>query len=69
MVHFHAKLPNLGMHILEGLGMENVGIFYCYIFRIFTDIWHILWSIGTFCGQLVHFVVNWYIFERFVKLH
>jgi hypothetical protein len=25
---FHTKITNLGIHILEGLGMENVGIFY-----------------------------------------
>jgi hypothetical protein len=28
-------------------------------------IWYILWSFGTFCGHLVHFVVIWYILWSF----
>jgi hypothetical protein len=32
-------------------------------------IWYILWSFGTFCGHLVHFVVTWYIFSHFGILY
>jgi hypothetical protein len=41
---------------LEGLAMENVGIFY--------DHWSILWQLEIFYGHLVYFVVIWYIFPR-----
>jgi hypothetical protein len=42
-------------YILEGLRIENVGIFF--------HIWHIL---PLFYARLVHFVVNWYIFDRWL---
>jgi hypothetical protein len=29
--------------------------------RYFSAYWYILWPIGIFCGQLVYFVVIWYI--------
>jgi hypothetical protein len=31
--------------------------------------WYILWSLCVFYGNLVHFVVNWYIFPRFGMLY
>jgi hypothetical protein len=45
-------------YILEGLGMENVGIFYDYL-EYLTAIWYILWQFCTVCGHLVQFVVIW----------
>jgi hypothetical protein len=32
-------------------------------------IWYILWLFGIFYGHLVYFMVIWYIFPRFGKLH
>jgi hypothetical protein len=46
--------------ILEGLGMENVGMF--------VTIWNILRPFGIICGSLVYFVVIWYIFHVLVCL-
>jgi hypothetical protein len=42
---------------LEGLALENLGIFYGHLVY-FTAIGNILW-------HLVYFVVIWYIFPRF----
>jgi hypothetical protein len=53
MVQFHTQNPNFGK-ILEGLGMENVCIFYGHL-EYFMTILFILWSFGIFCGNLVHF--------------
>jgi hypothetical protein len=44
--------------ILEGLGMENLGIFYVHSeylrpFGIFLRVWNISWSIGIFFIVLV----------------
>jgi cyanate permease len=39
-------------YILEGLGKENVGIFYDLL-EYFTAIWCILWPLGTVCCHLV----------------
>jgi hypothetical protein len=39
---------------LEGLAMDNVCIFYGH-FVYFTAKWDILWSFGSFSGQLVYF--------------
>jgi hypothetical protein len=50
--------------ILEGLGMENVAIFFGQL-EYFTAVRHILKPFGTFCGHLVHFVVIWYILWSF----
>jgi hypothetical protein len=61
MVYFCTKNPNLGIHILESFGMENVGIFYCYLVD-FTVIRYILFP-------FVHFVVNWYSFDSFGMLY
>jgi hypothetical protein len=41
---FSNKKSHFG-YILEGLGMENVGIF--------ITIWNILWPFGKFYGSLV----------------
>jgi hypothetical protein len=43
--------------ILEGLRMENAGIFYGHL-EYFTIIWYLLWPLGNV-------VVIWYIFPRF----
>jgi hypothetical protein len=45
-------------YILEGLAMEDVGIF--------LAIWSILRQFGLFYGNLVYFVVIWYIFTVLV---
>jgi hypothetical protein len=38
---------------LEGLAIEDAGI--CYgQFVFFMAKWYIVWTIGTFCGHLVH---------------
>jgi hypothetical protein len=42
-------------YILEGLAMEDVGIFYGHLVY-FT-------AIGVFCGHLIYFIVIWYIFR------
>jgi hypothetical protein len=39
-----------------GLGMENLGTFYCH-FGTFKSIWHILWQFGTFFPL-------WYVTKR-----
>jgi hypothetical protein len=64
-------------YIFEGLGMENVGIFYdnSTILRpfailhshlvYFVLIWYILYSFGIFCTHLVYFVLIWYILYSF----
>jgi hypothetical protein len=43
---------------LEGLAIEDVGIFYGYLVH--------LRAFGIFYGHLVHFVVIWYIFPVLV---
>jgi hypothetical protein len=48
MVNFQTK------KILEGLAMEEVGIFYGHLLS-FTAIWDNLWSFGKFYGYLVYF--------------
>jgi hypothetical protein len=50
--------------ILEGLAMENLSKFFDHLVCI-TAIGNILWPFGIFCGNLVYFVVIWYIFPRF----
>jgi hypothetical protein len=37
-------------YILEGLRMENAGIFYGHL-GYFTVIWHILWPFGNVLGS------------------
>jgi hypothetical protein len=55
VVYSHTKITKW---ILDGLGMEKVGIFYCYLVP-FTTIWYILWPFGIF----------WYIFYCFGMLY
>jgi hypothetical protein len=62
MVYFQAKIPKFG-YILEGLAMEDVGIFYGQ-FVYFTDKWYILWPSGSFFGQLVYCFPFWYVVLR-----
>jgi hypothetical protein len=64
MVSFQTKKSQFGK-ILEGLAMENLGIFYDHLVYL-TAIKNILWPFGTFCGHLVHFVAIWYIFPILV---
>jgi hypothetical protein len=47
--------------ILEGLAMEDVGIFYGHLVY-FMAIWSILWPSGSILRLLVYFMVIWYIF-------
>jgi hypothetical protein len=64
-MYFHAKKSNLGIfrrYILEGLGLENVGIFYGHLEYI-IDVWNILWHFGIFCGRL------WYTFSCYGTLY
>jgi hypothetical protein len=49
MVCFQTKNPNL-----EGLGMENIVIFYDHL-EYFTAIWY-KWPFGIVCGHLVYFL-------------
>jgi hypothetical protein len=57
MVYFQTKNPNLGT-FLEGLRNENVGKFY-------IAFWNVGQPLGISYGNLVHLVVNWYIFFNF----
>jgi hypothetical protein len=40
--------------ILEGLAMEDSGIFYCHLVN-FPSIWYILGHFGIFCGHFLYF--------------
>jgi hypothetical protein len=53
MVYLQTKSPNLSK-FLEGVGMENVGLFYDLLVH-FTAIWYIVWAIGIFSRYLVYF--------------
>jgi hypothetical protein len=48
---------------LEGLTVEDVGIFYWHLYY-FMAIWYILWPFGIFCGNLVYFPPFWYFGPR-----
>jgi hypothetical protein len=41
-------------YILEGLGIENVGVF-CGHLKYFTTIGYVLWPLGIFSVNLVNF--------------
>jgi hypothetical protein len=41
-------------YILEGLGIDNVGIFYDHL-EYFTAVRYNLWQFGIVCSYLVHF--------------
>jgi hypothetical protein len=53
MVCFQTRNPNLGK-FLEGLAMEDVGIFYGHLVH-FTVFCYILLTFGIVCGILVYF--------------
>jgi hypothetical protein len=48
---------------LEGLDMEDVGIFYGPLVY-FTAIWCFRWTFGIFRGNLVYFPPFWYVVTR-----
>jgi hypothetical protein len=48
---------------LEGLAMEDVGIFYVHLVNFLAN-WHFWWQFGTFCHLLVHFYPFWYLVPR-----
>jgi hypothetical protein len=50
--------------ILEGLAMEDIGIFYGHLVY-FEAIWYILRQFGIICGHLVYFAAIWYILWLF----
>jgi hypothetical protein len=50
-------------YILEGLAIEDVGIFYGDLLY-FTAIWYILWSFGILFGDMAHFPPFWYFAPR-----
>jgi hypothetical protein len=54
--------------ILDGLVMENVGVFYVHLVY-FTSFGNILCPFGIFCGHLVYFVVISYSFPHFGMLY
>jgi hypothetical protein len=60
MVYSQTKNPNLGK-FLEGLAMEDVGIFYGHLVNS-QVIWYFLWPFGIFYGHLVNSQVIWDIF-------
>jgi hypothetical protein len=49
--------------ILEGLAMDNLGIFYDNLVY-FKAVENILWPFGIFCGNLVYFPPFWYFGQR-----
>jgi hypothetical protein len=58
MVCFQTKNPNFG-EILEGLAMENLGIFYDHMVY-FTAIRNILRPFGIFYDHLLYISPFWY---------
>jgi hypothetical protein len=54
MVYFQTKNPCLGIHIMEGLGIDNVDIL-CGHLKYFTTVWYVSWPFDIFCGHLVNF--------------
>jgi hypothetical protein len=54
---FRTKNPNLAN--LEGLRLENLGIFYGHL-EYFTNICDILWPFGTSSVHLEHSFLFWY---------
>jgi hypothetical protein len=60
MVCFRTKNPNLGICIVEGLGIENA--------VLLKTIWNILRSFGALYDRLVQFVVMWHIYPVLVCL-
>jgi hypothetical protein len=50
-------------YILEGLAMENLGIFYHHLV-CFSAIGNILWPFGILRGNLAYFPLFWYFGPR-----
>jgi hypothetical protein len=48
---------------LEGLGLENVGIFYDHL-EYFMAIWYNLLPSGIVCGHLVQIFTVWYVWTK-----
>jgi hypothetical protein len=48
--------------------LKIVDVFYGHL-EYYTDIWDILWPLGTFCVHWVHFVFIGYIFSGFGITH
>jgi hypothetical protein len=74
--NFREKRPTLGLpdgtfsnqtskfgKILQGLAMDEVGIFYGPFFY-FTVIWYVLLPLVIFCGNLVYISPFWYVAPR-----
>jgi hypothetical protein len=53
VARFFVFKPKIGQ-ILQGLAMEDDGIFYGHSVH-FTVYCYILWTFGTVCGKLVYF--------------
>jgi hypothetical protein len=58
------QTPKIVKNVLDGLGMENVGIFYCHLEYV-SVIWSILLPFGQFYCHLVYFVAFWCILWSF----
>jgi hypothetical protein len=54
---------NQKSHNLEGLGIENIGIFYDHL-EYFMAIWYNLWLFGIVCGHMVYFFPFWYVWTE-----
>jgi hypothetical protein len=53
MVYFQAYIKSKFGSILDGIAMEDVGIFYGHLVN-FTAIWYIVWPLGIFVGYLLY---------------
>jgi hypothetical protein len=59
MVHTFSNQKSQFGYILEGLAMEDVGIFMATLSILRPNA-----TFGTFCGHLVHFFPFWFIVQR-----
>jgi hypothetical protein len=59
---FSNKKSQFG-YIWEGLGMENVGVYYDHL-EYFAAIWYNLWPFDIDCGHLVYFSPLWYVWTK-----
>jgi hypothetical protein len=56
--------PNIKIWVnFDGLGTENVGIFYDHL-EYFTSIWYYLWPFDMACGHLVKLFPIWYVWTK-----
>jgi hypothetical protein len=60
MVYFRTKNPNYVGYVLEGLGMDDVGVFSGHL-EYFMIIWYSLWPFGVSCGHWVYFSSFWFV--------